>query len=110
MWVEEEALNTILGLAQTTSAARDFYTQKVADLVRNLQDLEKIISSKQSNLYVVEDGELLDPFKVAKNLSLLFLVSDLDFFHGRSGSGDQTFGERERLKLNGSKSPEKNVY
>ncbi|MCJ1342174.1 subunit of tubulin prefoldin [Peltigera leucophlebia] len=47
--------NLVPASTQTTAAAREFYTQKVSELGRNLQDLEKIISSKQSNLSVVED-------------------------------------------------------
>lgn len=40
---------------KTPTAAREFYTRKVAEIGRNLQDLETIVSTKQSNLRVVED-------------------------------------------------------
>ena len=42
---------------QTPPAAREFYSRKVEELGRNLQDLEKIVQGKQGNLNVVEDGE-----------------------------------------------------
>lgn len=42
---------------QTPPAAREFYSRKVDELGRNLQDLEKIVQGKQGNLNVVEDGE-----------------------------------------------------
>ncbi len=44
---------------QTPPAAREFYSRKVEELGRNLQDLEKIVQGKQGNLGVVEDGEFL---------------------------------------------------
>ncbi|KAK3176428.1 hypothetical protein OEA41_007751 [Lepraria neglecta] len=40
---------------KTPPAARDFYSRKVEELGRNLQDLEKIVQGKQGNLNVVED-------------------------------------------------------
>ena len=43
--------------SQTPPAAREFYSRKVEELGRNLQDLEKIVQGKQGNLNVVEDGE-----------------------------------------------------
>lgn len=45
------------GFFQTPPAAREFYSRKVEELGRNLQDLEKIVQGKQGNLNVVEDGE-----------------------------------------------------
>ncbi len=47
---------------QTPPAAREFYSRKVEELGRNLQDLEKIVQGKQGNLSVVEDGEFLGSF------------------------------------------------
>ncbi|KAI4127431.1 MAG: hypothetical protein LQ338_003201 [Usnochroma carphineum] len=43
---------------KTPPAARQFYTSKVDELGKNLQDLEKIVQGKQGNLNVVEDGTL----------------------------------------------------
>ncbi|KAK0509491.1 hypothetical protein JMJ35_007885 [Cladonia borealis] len=40
---------------KTPPAAREFYSRKVEELGRNLQDLEKIVQGKQGNLNVVED-------------------------------------------------------
>ncbi|KAL2059668.1 hypothetical protein ABVK25_000961 [Lepraria finkii] len=40
---------------KTPPAAQDFYSRKVEELGRNLQDLEKIVQGKQGNLNVVED-------------------------------------------------------
>ncbi|MCJ1430469.1 subunit of tubulin prefoldin, partial [Sticta canariensis] len=40
---------------KTPEAAREFYTRKVAEIGHNLQELETIVSTKQSNLRVVED-------------------------------------------------------
>lgn len=45
-------------LYQTPPAARKFYTSKVEELGKNLQDLEVIVQQKNGNLRVVEDGEL----------------------------------------------------
>ena len=42
---------------KTPPAAQDFYSRKVEELGRNLQDLEKIVQGKQGNLNVVEDSE-----------------------------------------------------
>ena len=44
---------------QTPPAAREFYSRKVEELGKNLQDLEKIVHGKQGNLNVVEDGGFL---------------------------------------------------
>lgn len=44
---------------QTPPAAREFYSRKVEELGKNLQDLEKMVQGKQGNLNVVEDGECL---------------------------------------------------
>ncbi|KAL9063404.1 MAG: hypothetical protein Q9161_009474, partial [Pseudevernia consocians] len=40
---------------KTPQAAREFYSRKVEELGKNLQDLEKIVQEKQGNLSVVED-------------------------------------------------------
>ncbi|KAL8831743.1 MAG: hypothetical protein Q9191_000671 [Dirinaria sp. TL-2023a] len=40
---------------QTPPAARDFYTAKVEELGKNLQDLEGIRQQKNGHLNVVED-------------------------------------------------------
>ncbi|CAD6566192.1 MAG: hypothetical protein ASARMPRED_008588 [Alectoria sarmentosa] len=40
---------------KTPPAAREFYSRKVEELGKNLQDLEKIVQGKQGNLSVVED-------------------------------------------------------
>ncbi|KAF6234456.1 hypothetical protein HO173_007489 [Letharia columbiana] len=40
---------------KTPPAAREFYSRKVEELGRNLQDLERIVQGKQGNLSVVED-------------------------------------------------------
>ena len=44
-------------MIQTPPAAREFYSRKVEELGKSLQDLEKIVQGKQGNLSVVEDGE-----------------------------------------------------
>ena len=51
---------------KTPPAAQDFYSRKVEELGRNLQDLEKIVQGKQGNLNVVEDG--VSPYHV-RNLA-----------------------------------------
>ena len=42
---------------QTPQAAREFYTGKVEELGKNLQDLEGIVQQKNGHLRIVEDGE-----------------------------------------------------
>lgn len=42
---------------QTPQAAREFYTGKVDELGKNLQDLEGIVQQKNGHLRIVEDGE-----------------------------------------------------
>jgi len=43
--------------SQTPKAAREFYTAKVEELGKNLQELEGIVQQKNGQLRVVEDGE-----------------------------------------------------
>lgn len=56
---------------QTTAKAIDFYNDKVKGLETNLQDLEKIVQGKSTQLRVVEDGKYLIFFL----LSLVTLIS-----------------------------------
>ncbi|KAI9890773.1 MAG: subunit of tubulin prefoldin [Vezdaea aestivalis] len=42
--------------AQSADDAKKFYKRKVADLGKNLKDLETIVQSKSGNLRIVEDG------------------------------------------------------
>ena len=42
---------------KTPMGAQKFYKAKVEELGKNLVELEKIVSGKQGNLNVVEDGE-----------------------------------------------------
>jgi hypothetical protein len=42
---------------KTSADAIKFYTGKVADLTKNLTDIEKAVGGKNENLRVVEDGE-----------------------------------------------------
>jgi len=44
---------------KSTTDAVKFYTSKIADLSRNLADIEKVVAGKNENLKVVEDGEFL---------------------------------------------------
>jgi len=43
--------------SQTPKAAREFYTAKVEELGKNLQELEGIVQQKNGQLRIVEDGE-----------------------------------------------------
>jgi len=43
--------------SKTPKAAREFYTAKVEELGKNLQELEGIVQQKNGQLRVVEDGE-----------------------------------------------------
>jgi hypothetical protein len=42
---------------QTTKDATHFYNGKVADLAKNLVELERVIGGKSENVRIVEDGE-----------------------------------------------------
>jgi hypothetical protein len=61
---------------QTHDKAVAFYDDKVKGLDSNLQDLEKVVSSKSSQLRVVEEGEL--------SFSPLMLVSSAFLLNFRS--------------------------
>lgn len=41
---------------QTTDDATKFYEGKVAELAKNLEELEKVVTSKSESLRVIEDG------------------------------------------------------
>ena len=55
LWMEERSLT--VGLMQTTDKAITFYTEKAKNLDSNLQDLEKIVHGKSTQLRAVEEGE-----------------------------------------------------
>jgi prefoldin alpha subunit len=50
-------LTKLINIRQTASKAIDFYNRKAKELETNLQDLEKIVQGKSSNLRVIEDGK-----------------------------------------------------
>ena len=54
-WRGIDNANTV-GFVQTTTKAIEFYDAKVKDLEANIQDLEKIVHTKSSNLRAIEDG------------------------------------------------------
>lgn len=44
-------------VTKTTDEAIAFYTGKVAELAKNLANIEKVVAGKNDNLRVVEDGK-----------------------------------------------------